>query len=209
MKAVAYGEYRAGKESTSFGQEQSLAQRRNQFEAEALVHLDALYGFAMKLARSRADAEDLVSETLVRAFDRWEQYRLGTNIRAWLSTILYRVFVNRKRRIDSREVHRSDDAEQNPGFEPVGEEDPEQCFYDSFLDDEIARALGALPDKYRSVVVMSDLQELRGVEIAQLLGVPEGTVKSRLFRARSILRGKLAGYAMDMSYIKMATPVPR
>jgi RNA polymerase sigma-70 factor (ECF subfamily) len=72
--------------------------RRAQFEREALVHLDALYSFALKLARSRDDAEDLVSDTLLRALERWEQYHLGTNIRAWLFTILYHVFVSRKRR---------------------------------------------------------------------------------------------------------------
>ena len=137
-----------------------LAERRNQFEAEALVHLDALYGFALRLAQSRADAEDLVSETLVLAFERWEQYRLGTNIRAWLSTILYRVFVSRKRRADWREVQPRDEGEQSPPFDPVGEADPERCFYDSFLDDEITRAIGALPERYRSVLVLSDLQEL-------------------------------------------------
>jgi RNA polymerase sigma-70 factor (ECF subfamily) len=209
MKAVAYAACYAAEESLSAGQELPPAERRNRFEAETLVHLDALFSFAMKLARSRADAEDLVSETLVRAFDRWEQYRLGTNIRAWLSTILFRVFVSRKRHIDSREVQPSDDSDRCAAFEPVGEADPERCFYDSFLDDEITRAIGALPDKYRSVVVMSDLQEMRDGEIAQLLGVPEGTVKSRLYRARSILREKLVGYAIDMSYIKLATPIPR
>ncbi|HMS03604.1 MAG TPA: sigma factor, partial [Gemmatimonadaceae bacterium] len=73
--------------------------RRAQFEREALVHLDALYSFALKLARSRDDAEDLVSDTMLRAIERWEQYHLGTNIRAWLFTILYHVFVSRKRRI--------------------------------------------------------------------------------------------------------------
>ena len=80
------------------------AARRAQFEREALVHLDALYSFALKLARARDDAQDLVSDTLLRAFERWEQYHLGTNIRAWLFTILYHVFVSRKRRIDAREV---------------------------------------------------------------------------------------------------------
>ena len=83
------------------------AERRAQFEGEVLVHLDALYTFALKLARIPADAEDIVSETIVRAFDHWEQYRLGTNARAWLFTILYHVFVNR-RRSDNREVFYSD-----------------------------------------------------------------------------------------------------
>ena len=87
------------------------AARRAQFEREALVHLDALYSFALKLARARDDAQDLVSDTLLRAFERWEQYHLGTNIRAWLFTILYHVFVSRKRRIDAREVQQPDDTE--------------------------------------------------------------------------------------------------
>ena len=84
--------------------ERDARARRKQFEDEALVHLDALYSFALKLTRSRDEAEDLVSDTVLRALDRWEQYRLGTNIRAWLFTILYHVFVSRKRRIDAREV---------------------------------------------------------------------------------------------------------
>lgn len=178
------------------------AARRAQFEREALVHLDALYSFALKLARARDDAQDLVSDTLLRAFERWEQYHLGTNIRAWLFTILYHVFVSRKRRIDAREVQQPDDTEGWALFEAVGEADPEGRFYDSFLDDEVRRAIHGLPTEYRAAVVLSDLQGLRYAEIAQLLGVPEGTVKSRLFRGRRILQRKLAGYAVDMGYLK-------
>jgi RNA polymerase sigma-70 factor, ECF subfamily len=178
--------------------------RRQQFEAEALVHLDALYSFALKLARARDDAEDLVSDTVLRAFERWEQYHLGTNIRAWLFTILYHVFVSRKRRIDAREVQSSDDGDGWSAFEAVGELDPEGRFYDSFLDDEITQAIDALPEEYRSAVLLSDVHELRYAEIAKILGVPEGTVKSRLFRGRRILQRKLVGYAVDMGYIKPA-----
>jgi RNA polymerase sigma-70 factor, ECF subfamily len=209
MNTNKNGECRSKADSPSAGLALTVAERRKQFDAEALANLDAVYRFAIKLARSRADAEDLVSETLVRAFDRWEQYRLGTDIRAWLATILYRIFVSRKRRIEAREVQPNEEGERSPAFEAVGETDPEGCFYDSFLDDEITRALGALPHKYRSVVILSDLQELRDREIAQLLGVPQGTVKSRLFRGRSILREKLVDYAVEMSYIKVATPIPR
>lgn len=183
--------------------------RRAQFEREALVHLDALYSFALKLARSRDDAEDLVSDTMLRAIERWEQYHLGTNIRAWLFTILYHVFVSRKRRIDAREVHQPEDTEGWALFEAVGEADPEGRFYDSFLDDEITRAIRALPEEYRAAVVLSDLQGLRYAEIAEVLGVPEGTVKSRLFRGRRILQKKLAGYAVDMGYIKPSSIVDR
>jgi len=175
---------------------------RARFEAEALVHLDAMYSFALKLSRSRDDAEDLVSDTILRAFERWEQYRLGTNIRAWLFTILYHVFVSRKRRIDAREVQATDETEGWGAFEPVGELNPEARFYETFLDAEITSAIDNLPDEYRAAVVLSDIHELRYAEIAHILGVPEGTVKSRLFRGRRILQKKLVGYAMDMGYIK-------
>jgi RNA polymerase sigma-70 factor (ECF subfamily) len=188
------------------------AVRRTRFEREALAHLDALYSFAVKLARARDDAEDLVSDTLLRAFERWEQYRLGTNIRAWLFTILYHVFVSRKRRVDAREVRAGDrpvdaDGGGREPREPVGEADPEGRFYDSFLDEEITRAIDALPEEYRSAVVLSDVQGLRYAEIADVLRIPEGTVKSRLFRGRRILQKKLAGYAVDMGYIKPARAV--
>ncbi|MCC6244556.1 MAG: sigma-70 family RNA polymerase sigma factor [Gemmatimonadaceae bacterium] len=176
--------------------------RRAQFEREALVHLDALYSFALKLSRARDDAEDLVSDTFLRALERWEQYHLGTNIRAWLFTILYHVFVSRKRRLDAREVQQPEDTEGWAMFEAVGEADPEGKYYDSFLDDEVTRAIRALPEEYRSAVVLSDLQGLRYAEIADALGVPEGTVKSRLFRGRRLLQRKLANYAVEMGYIK-------
>lgn len=178
------------------------AEGRARFEAEALVHLDAMYSFALKLSRSRDDAEDLVSDTILRAFERWEQYRLGTNIRAWLFTILYHVFVSRKRRIDAREVLATDESDGWGAFEPVGELNPEARFYETFLDAEITSAIDNLPDEYRAAVVLSDIHELRYAEIAHILGVPEGTVKSRLFRGRRILQKKLLGYAMDMGYIK-------
>ena len=181
---------------------------RARFEGEALVHLDALYSFALKLARSRDDAEDLVSDTMLRAFERWEQYRLGTNIRAWLFTILYHVFVSRKRRVDAREVSQPEHADGWAGAEAVGDADPEGRFYESFLDEEITRAIDALPDEYRTAVVLSDVHDLRYAEIAEVLGVPEGTVKSRLFRGRRLLQKQLVGYAVEMGYLKPGTRDP-
>ena len=182
---------------------------RRRFEREALAHLDALYGFALKLARSRDDAEDLVSDTFLRALERWEQYRLGTNIRAWLFTILYHVFVSRKRRIDAREVQPPEGVDGwVGGAEPVGEADPEGRFYASFLDEEITRAIDDLPEEYRAAVVLSDVHELRYAEIADVLGVPEGTVKSRLFRGRRLLQKRLVGYAVEMGYLKAGTRDP-
>jgi RNA polymerase sigma-70 factor, ECF subfamily len=175
---------------------------RARFEQEALVHLDALHSFALKLARARDDADDLVSETVLRALERWEQYRLGTNIRAWLFTILYHAFVSRKRRVEAREVPEGDGETGWSPNDTVGEADPEGRFYDSFLDDKIVLAIEALPDEYRTAVVLSDIKELRYAEIAQLLGIPEGTVKSRLFRGRRMLRGQLRSYAEAMGYVR-------
>lgn len=182
--------------------------RRRLFESEALPQLDALYAFALKLARSRDDAEDLVSDTMLRAFERWEQYRLGTNVRAWLFTILYHVFVSRKRRVDAREVQQPEHPDGWAGAEAVGEADPEGRFYESFLDEEITRAIDALPDEYRTAVVLSDVHDLRYAEIAEVLGVPEGTVKSRLFRGRRLLQKQLVGYAVEMGYLKAGTRDP-
>ena len=181
---------------------EGAAPDRAHFEREALVHLDALYGFALKLARARDDAEDLVSDTVLRAFERWEQYRLGTNIRAWLFTILYHLFVSRTRRIDAREVSDSDGEPGRATRDAVGEADPEGRFYDSFLDEEIVRAIESLPDEYRTALVLSDIEEMRYAEIAKLLDIPEGTVKSRLFRGRRLLQRKLRDYAETMGYVK-------
>jgi len=160
----------------------SDALRRARFEEEALVHLDALRGFAVKLARGRDDAEDLVSDTVLRAFERWDQYCLGTNIRAWLFTILYHLFVSRRRRIDAREVPEGDGQSGLSVHDAVGDADPESRFYDSFFDDEIL--------------------QMRYAEIARILEIPEGTVKSRLFRGRRLLQRRLRDYAETMGYIK-------
>ena len=182
--------------------EHERSERRARFDDEAVRHLDALYSFALKLARARDDADDLVSDTMLRAFQRWEQYRLGTNMRAWLFTILYHAFVSRKRRIDAREVQPLEDEDGREIFAAVGDADPESTFYDSFLDEDIVSAIQRLPDEYRDAVVMSDLHGLKYAEIAQILGVPEGTIKSRLFRGRRLLQVQLRDYAEAMGYIK-------
>ena len=115
--------------------------RPARFDRDALAQMDAMYSFAFKLTEVREEAEDLVSETMLRAFERWRQFNLGTNIRAWLFTILYHAFVSRKRRIDAREVQPLEDEDGREIFEAVGDADPERTFYDSFLDEDIVSAI--------------------------------------------------------------------
>ena len=179
----------------------SRAERRAQFEREVGAHLDRLYTFALRLARVQPDAEDLVSDTILRAFDRWEQYTLGTNARAWLFTILYRIFINR-RRIEHREVLFSENDIESPRFELVGDSDPERDFFDSIVDDEVSRAIDSLPVHYREAVLLSDVHEFGYAEMAEILGIPVGTAKSRLFRGRRMLQRKLIRYAVEMGYVK-------
>lgn len=179
----------------------SLDERPERFDIEAMAQLDALYSFAFKLTKVREEAEDLVSDTMLRAFQRWRQFELGSNIRAWLFTILYHAFVSRKRRLDAREVPMPESEDGFNRLEPVADENPEATFYDSFIDEDVVRAIGELPEEYRSALVMSDVHGLRYAEIARVLGVPEGTVKSRLFRGRRLLQNRLRDYAREMGYI--------
>jgi RNA polymerase sigma-70 factor (ECF subfamily) len=179
--------------------------RPRRFDEDALAQRDALYGFALKLTKVREEAEDLVSDTMLRAFQRWRQFQLGSNIRAWLFTILYHAFVSRKRRIDARELPMPESKEGATRLEPAADEDPERSFYDSFIDEGVVRAIGDLPEEYRGALVMSDVHGLRYAEIARVLGVPEGTVKSRLFRARRLLQERLRGYAVEMGYVGSAS----
>lgn len=176
-------------------------ERRARFEREILTHLDALYAFGTKLTRDRMTAEDLVSDTVLRAFDRWEQYTLGTNARAWLFTILYRLFVTRLR-LDKRERPLLASQDEGPHYEVVGDPDPEGAYFDSIIDEEVTGAIESLPKHFREAVLLSDVHDFRYAEIAEILGVPEGTAKSRLFRGRRLLQKKLLGYAIAMGYVK-------
>jgi RNA polymerase sigma-70 factor, ECF subfamily len=176
-------------------------ERRALFEREILMHLDALYAFGVRLTRDRHTAEDLVSDTILRALERWEQYTLGTNARAWLFTILYHLFVGRVRLVN-REVPLPDSVDEHPHWEVVGDPDPEGAYFDSIVDEEVTRAIESLPEHYREAVLLSDLHEFRYSDMARILGVPEGTAKSRLFRGRRMLQRKLLRYAIDMGYVK-------
>jgi RNA polymerase sigma-70 factor, ECF subfamily len=177
--------------------------KRQAFEAEAMPHLDAVYRMALRYAGNEALAEDLTQETMFKAYRSWHQYRSGTNARAWLLTILRHAYINeyrKSRRMSSRlDVH---EVEGHTVFEDVQETDPEGRFFDQIVDDAVVQAIDSLPDEFRETIVLSDVEGLAYAEIAKITGVPVGTVKSRLFRARKALQRVLYDYAVEMGYIK-------
>jgi len=177
--------------------------KRRAFEAEALPHLDTVYRVALRLAGDETQAEDLVQETMLKAYRSWHQYRPGTNVRAWLLTIVRHTFINeyRKRRRAGTEIDVSQ-VEAFTVFPEVQEVDPEGRFFDQIVDDEVLRAIDALPDEFREALILSDVEGLAYAQIAQVTEVPVGTVKSRLFRARQALQRELYDYAVEMGYIK-------
>jgi len=172
--------------------------RRASFEREALVHLDALYRAAVRLTRDAADADDLVQETMLRAYRAWDRYQQGTNARGWLLTILRNAFIEEYRRRATRRDTLDLDALES--FAPsvyLPEADPEHAFFEGLVDDEVLRAIDALPLIYREAVVWTDVESLPYEETAKLLKVPTGTVKSRVSRARKMLQARLYRYAVD------------
>src|SRR6266852_8643240 len=177
--------------------------RRAAFEKEALVHLDALYRVALRMTGNAADADDLVQETMLKAYRSWDQYEKGTNAKGWLLTILRNSFVNEyRRRTRHPETVDVDTIEPFAVFGEVQDDDPQGAFFDQIVDDEVLKAIDELPEAFRETLVLSDVEGLSYQEIGKILGVPVGTVKSRLFRARHALQGKLYEYAVSMGYIK-------
>ncbi|MBX6341809.1 MAG: sigma-70 family RNA polymerase sigma factor [Thermomicrobiaceae bacterium] len=169
---------------------------RAALEAEALTHIDALYRTALRMSGNQADAEDLVQETYLRAFRSLHQFRPGTNLRAWLFKILTNAFINDYRKRARRPMSASlDDVEDaylyshliDSGIQPNSPL-PEEEVLRSITDESVTRALEQLPEEFRSVVLLADVEEFSYREIADILGIPIGTVMSRLHRARRRLR---------------------
>ena len=178
-------------------------EKRASFEREALVHLDALYRVALRLTANPSDADDLVQETMLKAYRAWDQYEKGTNAKGWLMTILRHAFINEyRRRTRHPENVDLDTIEPFAVFGEVQDEDPQGAFFDKIVDDEVLREIDKLPEAFRETLVLSDVEGMSYQEIAKILEIPVGTVKSRLFRARKVLQGRLYEYAVSQGYIK-------
>jgi RNA polymerase sigma-70 factor (ECF subfamily) len=177
--------------------------KQKEFESEALVHLDTLYNVALRLTGSASDAEDLVQDTVTKAYRAWDKYEAGTNCRAWLVTIMRNTFINQfRRRSKQPSAVQFDAVEDISVFEEVQDRDPEGSFFHDIVDEEVKRAIQELPEEFRMPVVLSDVEGLSYAEIAEILDLPVGTVKSRLFRGRRRLQQRLYEYATEMGYIK-------
>jgi RNA polymerase sigma-70 factor (ECF subfamily) len=171
------------------------------FEESALLHLDSLAGFALSLARSRVDADDLIQETLLRAFRAWHTFTPGTNCRSWLFTICRNTFTKLRSRGSARLERLLDDEEARPSAKVPGQ--PGYSGLADLLDrthvrPAIVAAVDDLAEPHRSVLVLVDLEGQSYEEAAAALDVPVGTVRSRLNRARRHVQGPLLAHAQDM-----------
>ena len=170
-------------------------------QEEALSHIDSLYRTAYRMSGNPADAEDLVQETYLRAFRSLHQFRAGTNLRAWLFKILTNAFINEYRKRSRQPRSTSlDDVEDyylythllDSGIQPSASR-PEEEVLASITDDDVVRALEALSEEFREVVLLADVEGFSYREIAEIMDIPVGTVMSRLHRARRRLHQSLVG----------------
>lgn len=171
---------------------------RATFEAEALRLIDSLYRTALRLTRVPSDADDLVQDTYLKAFRAADRFEPGTNLKAWLFTILHNTALNRLRdrardavTVDSDAVERAAEGLASAsGPEPPT---PETVLLDETLDPDLRAAVDALPEVYRQAVWLRDVEEFSYAEIADMLHIPAGTVMSRLSRGRRMLFDRLRG----------------
>jgi len=171
---------------------EGLGQVSASFEAEAIACLDSLYRTALRVTHSKADAEDLVQETYLKAFRAADRFAPGTNLKAWLFTILHNTARNRARDrardtvdIDSETVDRAADVPPAGGTGRV--ETPESLLLRDTLGPELQAAIDALPAVFRQAVWLRDVEEFTYAEIARMLDIPSGTVMSRISRGRRML----------------------
>jgi len=188
------------------------AQKRSEFEQQALPHVDALYGAAYRLTRNPRDAEDLVQEALLRAYRFWDSYQQDSNCKAWLLRIVTNTFINEyQRKKRSREVLDAATAEQaaTDGVlvqaSATDKQSPERVLVERSVSDDVQRALEQLPDDFRTAVILCDMQGLAYKEIAEIMECPVGTVMSRLFRGRKLLAQALREFAIGEGYVKTET----
>jgi RNA polymerase sigma-70 factor (ECF subfamily) len=180
-------------------------EKQKKFENETVPHQDALYNYALKIARNSDDAQDLLQETYYKAFKNYHQFENGTNSKAWMFMILKNTFINNYRKL-KREPAKLDydeieDIYENIKSDQAKDNNLDLDFYNDLLDDELSAALSRIPSKMREVFLLCDLEGYTYEEIAEITNIPIGTVRSRLHRARNLLQDELFGYAKVNGYL--------
>ncbi len=178
-----------------------------EFEELAIPYIDQLYSAALKMTMNSQDAQDLVQETYMKAYRSFHQFQKNTNVKAWLYTILTNTFINAYRKkqktpqsIDSEEINEWQIT--NSSNQSFGLRSAETEVLESVTDDKIKAALSSLSKEYQLVVYFADIEGYSYKEISEILGIPTGTVMSRLHRARIKLRKLLSEYVHEMGMVK-------
>ncbi|GAB3040006.1 sigma-70 family RNA polymerase sigma factor [Spirosoma pulveris] len=179
-------------------------QKYQVFNKEFMPHIDSMYNFAFRLTTDEDDANDLVQDTYLKAFRFISSFEQGTNAKAWLFRILKNSFINDYRKkskepakVDYQDVettYNSEDAESEHTVDLRAES------VSDLIGDEVATALNSLPVDFRTVIILCDIEGFTYEEMAKILDIPIGTVRSRLHRARNLLKEKLRDYASSMGY---------
>jgi RNA polymerase sigma-70 factor (ECF subfamily) len=183
--------------------------QQKEFEQQALPHMDILYNYALRLTGSADDAHDLVQETFLKAYRFWDKFEQGTNLRAWLFRIMKNTYINIYRK-EVKEPDKVDYDEIESYYNIIRDEssddnDLQQKIFGQLLDDDVSKALESLPEEFRTVVILCDIEGLAYEEIAEFLQIPVGTVRSRLHRGRKLLYTRLYNYAKERGFIRKET----
>ena len=182
-------------------------EKEQRFANEAMPHMDTLFRGAFYLTKREAEAEDLVQETYLKAFKSFDSFKPGTNCKAWLYRIMTNTFLNSRRKNKRVDLFVDNNA---PGdYEAylndpstLAKMDPEANFLDRTLSPKVKSALESLPPDFRAAIVLCDLQEFSYKEVADILGCPTGTVMSRIYRGRNLLKKKLVEHAVETGLLK-------
>ncbi len=184
---------------------EELQQRYREFEQEAIPHMDAAYNFALRMTGDEDDADDLVQETFLKAFRFFDKFEKGTNCKAWLFRIMKNSYINDYRK-QTKEPDKIDYEDVQNFYENIKSDQVEMQHYEpdaftNLLDDEISSAITDLPEDFRTVIILSDIEGFTYEEISDFVDIPVGTVRSRLHRARKMLYAQLYDYAKDKGFV--------
>ncbi len=179
---------------------------RNEFQALAFEHVDSLYNTAVRMTKNALDAEDLLQDVYLRAFRFFHRFERGTNFKAWIFKILTNTYINQYRKKINKPYHvdlekikyNYDDKEATV---QTSSQESERLDYETLFDDEIKNALQQIPDEFRVVVLLADVESFSYKEVAKIIGCPIGTVMSRLSRGRKQLQNYLREYATKGGFI--------